>query len=90
MNKGLNRFLAYMQEFWIRHIDGSPFKSDAERQRVTEYLETAIERRVSMVGIVLHCVFIYLFISLVFICYISKIQLISSCSLMFREFRSVE
>ncbi|BBG94359.1 ACT domain repeat 4 [Prunus dulcis] len=31
----------------IRHIDGSPVKSDAERQRVIQCLEAAIERRVS-------------------------------------------
>nr|XP_043612781.1 uncharacterized protein LOC122584787 [Erigeron canadensis] len=36
---------AYM-EFWIKHLDGSPFKSDTETQKVIKYLETAIERRV--------------------------------------------
>ncbi|KAL6570964.1 ACT domain-containing protein acr4 [Orobanche gracilis] len=35
------------QEFCIRHIDGSPVKSDAERQRVVQCLEAAILRRVS-------------------------------------------
>ncbi|VFQ78038.1 unnamed protein product [Cuscuta campestris] len=35
------------QEYCIRHIDGSPVKSDAERQRVIHCLEAAIERRVS-------------------------------------------
>ncbi|KAL3347638.1 hypothetical protein AABB24_021353 [Solanum stoloniferum] len=35
------------QEYCIRHIDGSPVKSDAERQRVIQCLEAAIERRVS-------------------------------------------
>ncbi|XVF85758.1 hypothetical protein PTKIN_Ptkin17bG0143000 [Pterospermum kingtungense] len=35
------------QEFYIRHVDGSPVKSDAERQRVTQCLEAAIKRRVS-------------------------------------------
>ncbi|KAK2983905.1 hypothetical protein RJ640_008064 [Escallonia rubra] len=35
------------QEYCIRHIDGSPLKSDAERQRVIQCLEAAIERRVS-------------------------------------------
>lgn len=34
-------------EYCIRHIDGSPMKSDAERQRVIQCLEAAIERRVS-------------------------------------------
>ncbi|KAK7837329.1 act domain-containing protein acr4 [Quercus suber] len=35
------------QEYYIRHIDGSPVKSDAERERVIQCLEAAIERRVS-------------------------------------------
>lgn len=35
------------QEYFIRHIDGSPLKSDAERERVIQCLEAAIERRVS-------------------------------------------
>ncbi|KAK7275024.1 hypothetical protein RIF29_16130 [Crotalaria pallida] len=35
------------QEYYIRHIDGSPVKSDAERQRVIQCLEAAIKRRVS-------------------------------------------
>ncbi|KAL8112072.1 ACT domain-containing protein ACR4-like isoform X2 [Apium graveolens] len=35
------------QEYCIRHIDGSPVKSEAERQRVVHCLEAAIERRVS-------------------------------------------
>ncbi|KAK4263637.1 hypothetical protein QN277_029025 [Acacia crassicarpa] len=35
------------QEYYIRHIDGSPVKSDAERQRVMQCLEAAIERRAS-------------------------------------------
>lgn len=35
------------QEFYIRHIDGSPVNSEAERQRVIQCLEAAIERRVS-------------------------------------------
>ncbi|KAL9225853.1 hypothetical protein vseg_001732 [Gypsophila vaccaria] len=35
------------QEYYIRHIDGSPVKSEAERQRVIQCLEAAIERRVS-------------------------------------------
>ncbi|KAJ1397852.1 ACT domain [Sesbania bispinosa] len=37
------------QEYYIKHIDGSPVKSDAERQRVIQCLEAAIERRVSEV-----------------------------------------
>ncbi|GAB4829013.1 ACT domain-containing protein acr4, variant 2 [Ancistrocladus abbreviatus] len=35
------------QEYYIRHLDGSPVKSDAERQRVIHCLEAAIKRRVS-------------------------------------------
>ncbi|XP_050203883.1 ACT domain-containing protein ACR4 isoform X1 [Mercurialis annua] len=35
------------QEYCIRHIDGSPVKSDAERMRIIQCLEAAIERRVS-------------------------------------------
>lgn len=35
------------QEYCIRHVDGSPVNSDAERQRVIQCLEAAIERRVS-------------------------------------------
>ncbi|XP_024988706.1 ACT domain-containing protein ACR4-like isoform X1 [Cynara cardunculus var. scolymus] len=35
------------QEYCIRHIDGFPVNSDAERQRVIQCLEAAIERRVS-------------------------------------------
>ncbi|XP_041013233.1 ACT domain-containing protein ACR4-like isoform X2 [Juglans microcarpa x Juglans regia] len=35
------------QEYYIRHIDGSPVKSDAERERVIQCLEAAIERRIS-------------------------------------------
>uniref|UniRef100_A0A5B6ZMR7 ACT domain-containing protein ACR n=1 Tax=Davidia involucrata TaxID=16924 RepID=A0A5B6ZMR7_DAVIN len=35
------------QEYCIKHVDGSPVKSDAERQRLIHCLEAAIERRVS-------------------------------------------
>ncbi|KAF3775147.1 ACT domain-containing protein [Nymphaea thermarum] len=35
------------QEYYIRHIDGSPVNSEAERRRVIQCLEAAIERRVS-------------------------------------------
>ncbi|XP_071702710.1 ACT domain-containing protein ACR4-like isoform X1 [Rutidosis leptorrhynchoides] len=34
-------------EYCIRHVDGSAVKSDAERQRIIQCLEAAIERRVS-------------------------------------------
>ncbi|KAF3435272.1 hypothetical protein FNV43_RR22359 [Rhamnella rubrinervis] len=35
------------QEFYIRHVDGLPIGSEAERERVTQCLEAAIERRAS-------------------------------------------
>ncbi|XP_031403037.1 ACT domain-containing protein ACR4 isoform X2 [Punica granatum] len=35
------------QDYYIRHLDGSPVNSDAERQRMIQCLEAAIERRVS-------------------------------------------
>ncbi|XP_012067280.1 ACT domain-containing protein ACR6 isoform X2 [Jatropha curcas] len=38
------RMEAY-QEFYIRHVDGLPISSDAERERVIQCLEAAIERR---------------------------------------------
>ncbi|PIA41999.1 hypothetical protein AQUCO_02100085v1 [Aquilegia coerulea] len=40
------RMEAY-QEYYIRHVDGLPISSEAERQRVTQCLEAAIERRAS-------------------------------------------
>lgn len=33
------------QEYYIRHVDGHPVRSEAERRRVVECLEAAIERR---------------------------------------------
>jgi hypothetical protein len=39
-----------MKEFYIRHIDGSPVNSDAEKERIIQCLEAAIERRVSEVN----------------------------------------
>ncbi|KAL4570089.1 hypothetical protein LXL04_025740 [Taraxacum kok-saghyz] len=35
------------QEFYIRHTDGCPISSEAERQRVIHCLEAAIKRRIS-------------------------------------------
>ncbi|XP_064952166.1 ACT domain-containing protein ACR8-like [Musa acuminata AAA Group] len=35
------------QEFYIRHMDGSPISSEAERQRVIQCLQAGIERRAS-------------------------------------------
>ncbi|OMO85438.1 hypothetical protein CCACVL1_10188 [Corchorus capsularis] len=40
------RMEAY-QEFYIRHVDGLPISSEAERVRVIQCLEAAIERRAS-------------------------------------------
>lgn len=37
---------AYL-EFYIRHTDGTPISSDAERQRVVQCLQAAIQRRAS-------------------------------------------
>lgn len=34
-----------VQEYYIRHVDGSPISSEAERQRVINCLEAAIRRR---------------------------------------------
>ena len=41
----------FFQEFYIRHKDGSPISSEAERQRVIQCLEAAVERRASEVCI---------------------------------------
>nr|CAD1836634.1 unnamed protein product [Ananas comosus var. bracteatus] len=35
------------QEYYIRHVDGLPLRSEAERQRLIQCLEAAIERRTS-------------------------------------------
>ncbi|XP_059316496.1 ACT domain-containing protein ACR4-like isoform X1 [Lycium ferocissimum] len=35
------------QEYYIRHVDGYPISSEAERQRVIQCLEAAIKRRIS-------------------------------------------
>ncbi|KAF5741187.1 ACT domain-containing protein ACR4-like [Tripterygium wilfordii] len=35
------------QEYYIRHVDGCPISSEAERERVIHCLEAAIERRIS-------------------------------------------
>lgn len=39
----------FLKEYYIRHADGSPVNSEAERERVIQCLEAAIERRVSEV-----------------------------------------
>ncbi|EPS60319.1 hypothetical protein M569_14485, partial [Genlisea aurea] len=38
-------------EFFIRHMDGTPISSDAEKQRVVSCLGAAIERRVVLQGV---------------------------------------
>lgn len=53
------------QEYYIRHIDGSPVNSEAERKRIIQCLEAAIERRVSeVIGNIGTCVIIFLLFSL--------------------------
>lgn len=39
--------MAWLQEFYIRRLDGQPISSAAERQRVIQRLQAAIERRAS-------------------------------------------
>ncbi|KAM5567484.1 hypothetical protein ABKV19_015519 [Rosa sericea] len=60
------------QEYYIRHVDGSPVKSDAERQRVIQCLEAAIERRISE-GLKLE------------ICTTDRVGLLSDVTRIFRE-----
>ncbi|KAL8224315.1 hypothetical protein R6Q57_019790 [Mikania cordata] len=61
------------QEYCIRHIDGSPLKSEAERQRVIKCIEAAIERRVSE-GLKLE------------LCTTDRIGLLSKVTRIFREY----
>ena len=49
LNSYVHFLLMFLKEFFIRHVDGSPVNSEAERQRVIQCLEAAIERRVSEV-----------------------------------------
>ncbi|KAL5724419.1 ACT domain-containing protein acr6 [Ranunculus cassubicifolius] len=65
------RMEAY-QEYYIRHVDGLPISSEAERQRVTQCLEAAIERRAS-VGLELE------------LCTEDRIGLLSDITRVFRE-----
>ncbi len=41
--------MVLVQEFYIRHVDGLPIGSEAERERIIQCLEAAIERRASEV-----------------------------------------
>ncbi|XP_062115889.1 ACT domain-containing protein ACR4-like isoform X2 [Humulus lupulus] len=43
----ITRGIEAYQEYYVRHVDGLPMGSEAERQRVIECLEAAIERRVT-------------------------------------------
>ena len=42
-------FFNSVQEFYIRHTDGTPISSEPERQRVIQCLQAAVERRASEV-----------------------------------------
>ncbi|KAK1416210.1 hypothetical protein QVD17_31999 [Tagetes erecta] len=46
-NFGADGAEAYQMDIFIKDIDGSPFKSDEEGQKVIQHLVSAIERRVS-------------------------------------------
>ncbi|KAL3731595.1 hypothetical protein ACJRO7_028474 [Eucalyptus globulus] len=60
------------QEYYIRHQDGSPVNSDAERERLMHCLEAAIERRVSE-GLKLE------------LCTTDRVGLLSNVTRIFRE-----
>nr|XP_043612843.1 ACT domain-containing protein ACR4-like [Erigeron canadensis] len=60
------------QEYCIRHVDGSPVKSEAERERMVQCIEAAIERRVSE-GLKLE------------LCTTDRIGLLSDVTRIFRE-----
>ncbi|PKA50371.1 hypothetical protein AXF42_Ash013460 [Apostasia shenzhenica] len=60
------------QEYFIRHIDGSPVNSEAERDRVIQCIEAAIERRVSK-GLKLE------------LCTTDRVGLLSDVTRIFRE-----
>lgn len=47
----LTSWLSCFQEFYIRHIDGTPISSEPERQRVIQCLKAAVGRRASDVYI---------------------------------------
>ncbi|XP_010527985.1 PREDICTED: ACT domain-containing protein ACR5 [Tarenaya hassleriana] len=60
------------QEYYVRHTDGSPVKSEAERERVIKCLRAAIQRRVSE-GLKLE------------LCTTDRVGLLSSVTRIFRE-----
>lgn len=45
----INVLCLSLQEYYIRHVDGYPISSEAERQRVIHCLEAAVRRRTSEV-----------------------------------------
>lgn len=49
------------QEFYIRHLDGSPISSEAERERVIQCLRAAIQRRSSEVIALISSIVYYLY-----------------------------
>ncbi|KAF7066418.1 hypothetical protein CFC21_072410 [Triticum aestivum] len=70
-NIDANNNQAY-QEFYVRHVNGSPMNTEAERLRVIQCLESAIERRVSE-GVKLE------------LCSNDKVGLLSEVTRIFRE-----
>ncbi|KAF3775120.1 ACT domain-containing protein [Nymphaea thermarum] len=60
------------QEYYIRHLDGCPVNSEAERQRLVQCLQAAIERRVSE-GLKLE------------LCATDRVGLLSDVTRLFRE-----
>ncbi|XBH93182.1 hypothetical protein VPH35_084158 [Triticum aestivum] len=70
-NIDANNNQAY-QEFYVRHVNGSPMNTEAERLRVIQCLESAIERRVSE-GVKLE------------LCSSDKVGLLSEVTRIFRE-----
>ncbi|GAV71328.1 ACT domain-containing protein [Cephalotus follicularis] len=60
------------QEYYIRHVDGCPISSEAERQRVIHCLEAAIKRRTSE-GVILE------------LCSEDRVGLLSDVTRIFRE-----
>jgi len=73
----LNILCLLVQEYYIKHIDGSPVKSDAKRQRVIQCLAATIKRRVSELSDLLTLS------DLSFLCIYLHIQLMQSCLCIF-------
>lgn len=47
--KGLDWIAWYLQEYYIRHMDGCTLDAEGEKERVIKCLEAAVQRRVSEV-----------------------------------------